>query len=89
MNTSSYKRTYNIPFSFEELIRLIRSFSIEDKILLEKELEKETLVFRANKVSSRVKENNLSIDDIVSEVNDYRRVRNGKGNSDSGYQHLD
>jgi hypothetical protein len=78
MGTTSYKRTYNLPFSFDDVLKLIKSFSIEDKVRLEKELEKETLVYRAKKISERIKPNDLTIDDIVAEVSEFRKKRNAK-----------
>jgi hypothetical protein len=78
MNTTSYKRTYSMPFTFEDVLKLIKSFSIEDKVRLEKELEKETLVYRAQKLSERIKTNHLTIEDVVNEVAEYRKKRNAK-----------
>jgi hypothetical protein len=78
MNTTSYKRTYNLPFSFEDILKLIKSFSIEDKVRLEKELEKETLVYRAEKLSGRIKKNALTMEDVVTEVSAYRKKQDGK-----------
>ena len=78
MNTTSYKRTYSLPFTFDDVLKLIKSFSIEDKLRLEKELEKETLVYRAQKLSEKVKTNDLRIEDVVAEVAEYRKKRNAK-----------
>jgi len=78
MNTASYKRTYSLPFSFEDVLKLIKSFSIEDKVRLEKELEKETLLYRAQKLSERTRANNLTMDDVVAEVAAYRKKRSKK-----------
>ena len=78
MSTTSYKRTYSLPFTFEDVLKLIKSFSIEDKVRLEKELEKETLVYRAQKISERIKGNDLTIEDVVAEVKEYRKKRNAK-----------
>ena len=78
MNSASYKKTYSIPFTFNDVLRLIKSFSIEDKVLLERELEKETLIYRAEKLSGRIKPNDFSMDDIVAEVEEYRKNRNVK-----------
>ena len=72
MSTTSYKRTYSLPFSFDEIVKLIKSFSIEDKVRLEKELEKETLVYRAQKLSEKIKKNDLTMEDVVAEVSAYR-----------------
>ncbi|MBN2761695.1 MAG: hypothetical protein JXR41_01300 [Bacteroidales bacterium] len=38
--------------------------------------KKETLVYRARKMSERIKTNNLTTDDIVAEVTEYRKKRN-------------
>ena len=78
MNTTSYKRTYSLPFTFDDVLKLIKSFSIEDKVRLEKELEKETIMYRSEKLSQRVKSNDLSTEDIVAEVAEYRKKRNAK-----------
>jgi hypothetical protein len=78
MSTTSYKRTYSLPFTFDDVLKLIKSFSIEDKVRLEKELEKETLVYRAQKMSERIKANDLTIEDVVAEVTEYRKKRNAK-----------
>ena len=79
MNTTSYKRTYSLPFTFDDVLKLIKSFSIEDKVRLEQELEKETLIFRAQKLSENIKANDLTMEDIVGEVEGYRKKRNAKG----------
>ena len=84
MNTASYKRTYSLPFTFDDVLKLIKSFSIEDKVRLEKELEKETLVYRAQKLSERIKANDLTMEDVVAEVAEYRKKRNAKGSFNSG-----
>ena len=78
MNTATYKGTYSLPFTFEDVLKLIKSFSIEDKVRLEKELEKETLVYRAQKLTESVKVNNLTIEDVVAEVAEYRKKKNAK-----------
>ena len=79
MSTTSYKRTYSLPFTFDDVLKLIRSFSIEDKVRLEKELEKETLVYRAQQLSEKIKPKEISIDDVVEEVKEYRKKPNAKG----------
>lgn len=84
MNTASYKRTYSLPFTFNDVLKLIKSFSIEDKVRLEKELEKETLVYRAQKLSERIKANDLTTEDIVAEVAACRKKHNAKGSFYSG-----
>jgi hypothetical protein len=61
-------------------LKLIKSFSIEDKVRLEKELEKDTLVYRAEKLSERIRPNDLTLEDVVTEVSEYRKKRDAKGN---------
>ena len=78
MNTATYKGTYSLPFTFEDVLKLIKSFSIEDKVRLEKELEKETLVYRAQKLTESVNVNDLTIKDVVAEVAEYRKKKNAK-----------
>lgn len=78
MNTTSYKRTYSLPYTFNDVLKLIKSFSIEDKVRLEKELEKETIVYRAQKLSGRIRKNDLTSEDVVAEVAEYRKRRNAK-----------
>ena len=80
MKTYLIKRTYNLSFTFEDVLRLIKSFSIEDKVKLEKELEKETLLYRAKKLSQRIKVNNLTMEDVIAEVSEYRKRKSAKGN---------
>jgi len=47
-------------------------------VRLEKELEKETLVYRANIISERIKPNDLTMEDIVAEVTEFRKKRDAK-----------
>ncbi len=69
-----------MPFTFNDVLKLIKSFSIEDKVRLEKELEKDTLVYRAEKLSERIRPNDLTLEDVVTEVSEYRKKRDAKGN---------
>ncbi len=78
MNSPSYKKTYSFPFSFEDVLKMARTFSMEDKIRLEKELEKETLAYRAQKLSEKILPNELTMDDIVAEISEYRIKKNAK-----------
>ena len=78
MNTTSYKSTYSLPFTFNDVLKMIKSFSIEDKVRLEIELEKETIIYRAEKLSERIKANDLTEEDVIAEVAEYRKKRNAK-----------
>jgi hypothetical protein len=75
MSTSLIKRTYKLSLTFEEIVKLIKIFSIEDKIRLEKELEKETLLYRAKKLSKKIKPNDLTMEDVITEVSGYRKEK--------------
>ena len=84
MNTTTYKKTYSLPFTFEDVLNLIKAFSMEDKVRLEKELEKETLIYRAQKLSENIKTNDLTMEDVVAEVMEYRKRKDAKGSFHSG-----
>jgi hypothetical protein len=72
MKAQEYNRTYNIPFYFNDLLKLIKSLPIQDKIKIEKELEKETLLYRSKILSKKIMENPLDMENIVAEVAEYR-----------------
>ena len=72
MKTQEYNSTYNIPFYFNDLLKLIKSLPMSDKIRIEKELEKETLLYRSKQLSQRIKENPADMDSIVAEISEYR-----------------
>ena len=72
MKTQEYNKTYNIPFFFNDLLKLIKTLPIQDKLIIEKELEKETLIYRSKQLSQSIKENQFDMDSIVAEVAEYR-----------------
>lgn len=72
MKAQEYNKTYNIPFNFEDLLKLIKSLSIQDKVKIEKELETETLLYRSKQLSQKVKKNPFEMEDIVAEITEYR-----------------
>jgi hypothetical protein len=72
MKTQEYRKTYSIPFQFNDLLKLIKSLPIQDKIKIEKELEKETLIYRSRQLSKRVKDNTVDMDCINDEISAYR-----------------
>ncbi|MBN2236732.1 MAG: hypothetical protein JW729_04185 [Bacteroidales bacterium] len=78
MNTQLYNRTYNVPLSFDDILKIVKSMSIQDKLKVERELENETLLFRAKKLDTKVKKNTLNMNDIVAEIEEYRIEKNGK-----------
>ncbi|MCD4789772.1 MAG: hypothetical protein K8R37_07195 [Bacteroidales bacterium] len=75
MDTIAANNKYNIELSFNEILKLIKSLSIDDKILLEQELERETLILRSERLSERIKESKITMDEIVNEVKAVRRSR--------------
>jgi len=72
MKAQEYNKTYNIPFYFNDLLKLIKSLPIQDKVKIEKELEKETLLYRSRQLSKKVKENSFDMENIVAEISEYR-----------------
>jgi hypothetical protein len=72
METQEYNKTYNIPFYFNDLLKLIKSLPIKDKLIIEKELEQETLLYRSKQISKKIKSNSLNMDNIVAEISEYR-----------------
>lgn len=72
MKVQQYNKTYNIPFYFNDLLKLIKSLPMQDKLKIEKELEKETLLYRSQQISEKVKENSLDMENIVAEISEYR-----------------
>ncbi len=79
MAANALNREYSLKLSLADILALIKNFRIEDKIVIEKELEKETLLYRAKQLSKRIKTNKISLDEIVSETRIVRKSRkNGK-----------
>mgnify|MGYP004702005025 CR=1 FL=1 len=76
MDSSAYNHTYNVPVTFDDILKIIQSLTIEDKLRVEKELEKETLLHRAKKLDRKIRKNSVSMDDIVSEIAEYRAGNN-------------
>jgi hypothetical protein len=75
MATTALNKKYTIGISLLELIEAVKNLKIDDKLLIEKELEKETLKYRSLKLSQRIKKNNITIDEIIEET---KAVRNKK-----------
>jgi len=72
MKTQEYKKIYNIPFNFNDLLKLIKSLPIQDKIKIERELEKETLFYRSKLLSQKIEDNPVDMESIVAEISRYR-----------------
>jgi hypothetical protein len=69
-------QTYSIPLSFNEILALVKSLTIEDKVRIEEEIEKETLLFRAKKLDDKIPANSIDMDEIVQEIQAYRKSSN-------------
>jgi hypothetical protein len=69
-------QAYNLPFN--EILKLVKSLNIEDKIRIEEEIEKETLLYRAKKLDDKIRDNSIVMEEIVGEVNAYRKSSNDK-----------
>jgi hypothetical protein len=69
---------YSIPLSFNEILKLVKSLTIEDKIRIEEEIEKETLLYRAKKLDGKIPDNSIVMDEIIDEVNTYRKSNDDK-----------
>ncbi len=76
-NLAQYQ-TYAMPFTIQDFVKVIGSFSIQDKLFIEKILEKDTLRYRAEMLSQRITENQISMEDIVNEVKTMRNERDTK-----------
>jgi hypothetical protein len=72
MNT----QTYHFPLSYNDILSLVKSLTIQDKIRIEKEIEKETLIFRAKQLDAKIKSCNISMDDVIAEISAYRAKKN-------------
>jgi hypothetical protein len=73
MEAQEYNRTYNIPFYFNDLLKLIKSLPIQEKLKIEKELENETLLYRSKLLSKKIKDNSFDLENIVAEIAEYRQ----------------
>lgn len=71
-------QTYSISLSFNEILKLVKSLTIEDKVRIEEEIEKETLLFRAKKLDDKIPDNAIVMEEIVQEVKACRKSRNDK-----------
>jgi len=78
MSTQSYNRTYNIPFTFNEILKLVKSLTVEDKLRIEREIEKETLLFRAKSLDEKIPVSTIDVDEIAEEVREYRATSDEK-----------
>ena len=64
-----------IDFDTKQVFNIIEQLNIDDKIQILKRLEKETFEYRVDKLRESIPDNDLTEDDIVSEV---MKVRYGR-----------
>ncbi len=76
MSTQAFNRTYNVPFSFNDILHLVKTLTIEDKLRIEKEIEKETILYRSGKLDKKIPDNTIGIDEVIEEVKAYRAKHN-------------
>jgi len=69
-------QTYSLHLSFNEILELVKSLTIEDKVRIEEEIEKETVFFRAKKLDEKIPDNSFVMEEIVQEVKAYRKSSN-------------
>ena len=68
MNTNSLNRSYKLELTLQDILNLIKSFTIEDKVRIEKVIEKDTIKYRAKQLSKRVKPVKITMEEIVEEL---------------------
>jgi predicted DNA-binding protein YlxM (UPF0122 family) len=59
---------YQLPLTFEQILTLVKQLSDSEKLLLSKELEKETLNNKLTQLLEIFKTDNLSLEEITQEV---------------------
>ena len=74
-------QTYSIPLSFNAILKLVKSLSIEDKVRIEEEIEKETLSFRAKKLDDKIPDNSIDMESIVQQIHAYHKSSNDFSNA--------
>lgn len=75
MDASALNREYTLKLTLKDILRLIKSFTIEDKVIIEKQIEKETLKYRVKQLDKRIKPNNLTMEEIIGEVKEVRKSK--------------
>jgi hypothetical protein len=62
------QNTYQLPLTFEQILTLVKQLSDSEKLLLSKELEKETLDKKLTELLEVFQTDELSIEEITEEV---------------------
>jgi predicted DNA-binding protein YlxM (UPF0122 family) len=62
------QNTYQLPLTFEQILTLVKQLSNSEKLLLSKELEKETLNNELTELLEIFQTDELSLEEITEEV---------------------
>ena len=62
------QNTYQLPLTFEQILTLVKQLSDSEKLLLSKELEKETLNKKLTQLLEIFQTDELSLEEITEEV---------------------
>jgi hypothetical protein len=62
------QNTYQLPLTFEQILTLVKQLSDSEKLLLSKELEKETLNKKLTQLLETFQTDELSFEEITEEV---------------------
>ncbi|MBD2571105.1 hypothetical protein FJR38_05260 [Anabaena sp. UHCC 0253] len=62
------QNTYQLPLTFEQILTLVKQLSDSEKLLLSKELEKETLNHKLTELLEVFQTDELSLAEITEEV---------------------
>jgi hypothetical protein len=72
---------YSLPINFKQIMELAKQCTMQEKIELARELEKDTLKIRFQKLLSKLKTNEITDEMIDAEVKAVRRLKYGKENT--------
>ncbi|MBD1213514.1 hypothetical protein PN451_19605 [Dolichospermum planctonicum CS-1226] len=76
------QNTYQLPLTFDQILSLVKQLSNSEKLLLSKELEKETLNNKLTELLEIFQTDELSLEEITEEVEIVRsQIYAGKNNS--------
>ena len=62
------QNTYQLPLTFDQILSLVKQLSNSEKLLLSKELEKETLNNKLTELLEIFQTDELSLEEIIEEV---------------------
>jgi predicted DNA-binding protein YlxM (UPF0122 family) len=62
------RNTYQLPLTFDQILSLVKQLSTSEKLLLSKEIEKETLNNKLTELLEIFQTDELSLEEITEEV---------------------